>query len=217
MGFLKFLKRDKKAEVNELDLPPEPPFGDFDDKMSDFPELPEINAENVNNDFKLDYPQEQKPSTPVKEFAFPKFADRGADLPMFPEMEQMEEPIATSPLEKPAAQAPNAYQPTPKQNEKPEIQQPEAGYPRPGRLFHHEKKTLERPSRKEIYVRIDKFKATLDGISAIRNNLRMSEESLMRLENIKNSQDRSFDRVKSCLDDLQKRLIFIDETLFKGD
>ena len=49
-----------------------------------------------------------------------------------------------------------------------------------------------------------------------RNDLRKSEEALMKFENIKNAKDKSFDKVKSSLEDLQKKLIFIDKTLFKG-
>ena len=72
-------------------------------------------------------------------------------------------------------------------------------------------------ARKEVYVRVDRFKAVLDSISMIRSSARKSDESLIRLESIKNSKDRAFDRVKSSLADLQKKLIFIDKTLFKGD
>ena len=68
-----------------------------------------------------------------------------------------------------------------------------------------------------MYVRVDKFKAALQNIGIIRGNLRKSEEAVMKLENIKNAKDRSFDKVKSSLDDLQKKLIFVDKTLFKGE
>ena len=72
-------------------------------------------------------------------------------------------------------------------------------------------------TRREVYVRIDSFKAVLDNINMIRSSARKSDESVIRLEGIKNSKDRAFDRVKSSLADLQKKLIFIDKTLFKGD
>ena len=82
------------------------------------------------------------------------------------------------------------------------------------RLFAHEKR---REIPKTIYVRVDNFKATLGSINIVRSDLRKSEEALTKLENIKSSKDKSFDKIKSSLDDLQKKLIFIDKTLFKGD
>ena len=51
----------------------------------------------------------------------------------------------------------------------------------------------------------------------IRSDLRKSEEALLKLEQMKGAKDRSYDKFKASLDDLQKKLIFIDKTLFKGD
>ena len=48
-------------------------------------------------------------------------------------------------------------------------------------------------------------------------NLKKSEEALMKMESIKNAKDKSFDNVKSSLEDLQRKLIFVDKTLFKGE
>ena len=75
----------------------------------------------------------------------------------------------------------------------------------------------ERPNVKTIYIRIDNFKATLGSINIVRSDLRKSEEALNKLETLKSSKDRSFDKVKVSIDDLQKKLIFIDKTLFKGE
>ena len=51
----------------------------------------------------------------------------------------------------------------------------------------------------------------------MRSDLKKSEEVLNKLEGIKNSKDKSFDKMRASLDDLQKKLIFIDKTLFKGE
>ena len=73
------------------------------------------------------------------------------------------------------------------------------------------------PAARTIYVKVDKFKAALGCINIVRSDLRKSEEALAKLENIKQSKDKSFDIAKSYLDDLQKKIIFIDKTLFKGE
>ena len=51
----------------------------------------------------------------------------------------------------------------------------------------------------------------------VEQELKKSEELIMKLESIKNSKDKSFDKMKSSLEDLQHKLIFIDKTLFEGD
>ncbi len=217
MGFLKFLKREKRQDVNELDLPPEPPpLEGFEDKHDfDFPEI------KVPDDFdlsKFDVPDEDEKddSDYVPKMPEVKYKDI-RDFPEFPEM--MGEPKAPAEpeiLPRPLAASSPAAQPMQVAEQK-EMPRSEPQHMQRKRLFHHEKDTWEKPARREVYVRVDKFKAVLDGISMIRSSVRKSDEALMRLESIKSSKDRSFDKVRMSLEDLQKKLIFIDKTLFKGD
>src|SRR5437773_1236800 len=57
MGFFKFLKREKKGNIDELDLPPAPPpLEGFDDKDSDFgkgqmPDFPNFDDNMEGMDF----------------------------------------------------------------------------------------------------------------------------------------------------------------------
>ncbi len=221
MGFLKFLKREKKPDLNELDLPPEPPpLEGLEDKHGI--ELPEINADDfdmtkfdaADKDATKDLTDnsDYKPIMPeTKDYDMPDFSqfsgmEETPNAPAEPEMPSMRQPLAASaPSEQPM--------PAMLQKEMPESEPQHMQRPR--RLFRHER-TLERRARGEVYVRVDKFKAALDGISMIRTSFRDSDGALMRLENIKNSKDRSFDKVKISLEDLQKKLIFIDKTLFRG-
>ena len=227
MGFLKFLKREKKDALDELDLPPAPPqlegaepdfgaFG-FEEKLPELPEFPEfgkkISAPEEMPEF--DFPEEEKMQDMGK--------DEMPDFPSFPEMEEMPMPPIESvrapfAIPKPALSMTPAVadieQPA---EEEPEIKQ--GTYPKmAGRLFSHEKRALrEMPSAKTIYVSVDNFKATLGSINIVRSDLRKSEEALMKLESVKNAKDKSFDKLKSSLDDLQRKLIFVDKTLFKDE
>ena len=226
MGFLKFLKREKKLDVNELDLPPEPPpLEGFEDRHDfDFPEIKaaddfdmsKFDAADAGKADDSEYWQkmpEMKEDMPeMKGYDmpdFPKFPETGEAQEAFPEPEMQSMPLR--PLEAPA----RAVQPMPAAQQK-EMPESEPQHMQRRSLFHHERSS-DRPARKEVYVRVDKFKSVLDSISMIRSSVRKSDEVLMRLESMKNSKDRSFDRVKSSLEDLQKKLIFIDKTLFKGD
>jgi len=228
LGFLKFLKRGKteKEELDELDLPPAPPpldgiendFPDFDEKLPDLPEFPDFGE-------KISAPQE------MPKFDFPeedKMPDMGQksmpEFPSFPEMEETEEQAQPAPISLPPAQAQYQQQAPliPRQMPEPQASEEENeshDYQKmPMHLFAHERASLrQRPTAKMIYVRIDSFKAALGNINIVRSDLRKSDEALNKLEGIKSAKDKSLDKVKSSLDDLQKKLIFIDKTLFKGD
>ena len=223
VSFLKFLKRDKKQGLNALDMPPQPPkLEGFEDNMPDFPDLPDISAPE-HKDFKFDLPDDKMPDF-GKDFDF--------DVPREEKMPEI--PSFNAGMDFPAAKpaigqnqiAPQLQSFSPAADElRPEMSSQETPrmdltlqpqYERPRRIFHHEKKP-ERHIPKEVYVRADKYRTMLDGIATIRNSVRKSDEALLKLENIKNAKDRSFDRIKSSVEDLQKKLIFIDKTLFKGE
>src|SRR3989338_6326796 len=206
VGFLKFLKRGKKEEaLGELDMPPAPPpLEGFEE--SSLPELPEFPEEDISA--KKGEMPEPKFEFPEKE-GLPELQEPFYGLE-FPEMEEKSVPI-------PPVRAPPVAEPQiqPMPGEEPE---PEISTKTEGKLFAHAGESAgEMQSARTIYVKVDRFKATLGSINIIRSDLRKSEEALMKLENIKNAKDRAFDKFKASLEDLQKKLIFVDKTLFKGD
>lgn len=210
MGFLKFLKREKKGDFDELDLPPAPPSledQDFAHGLDEGMELPEI----------PEFPEE-KISAPEPKFGFENEMPSG--LPPEPEMEDLKPIGGAAPI--PPISMPSAPEPV-QPNEVPAREEPRFtpldAYPKMEKgLFAQERKLLhQRPDAKTVYVKIGKFKAALGSINVVRSDLRKSEEALMKLESIKNSKDRAFDKARNSLDDLQKKLIFIDKTLFKED
>ena len=223
MGFLKFLKREKKDTLDELDLPPAPPsLEGFEDNMPEIPDFPDFSDEKISApkegmaDF--NFPEEKQNAPEIKEDSM--------DFPSFPEME--EEPMPPIQPLKPSFSIPQSIpEPEPEQESADEEQpaeeehdiEPQETYPKAaGRLFSHEKRALrERPTAKTIYVSVDNFKATLGSISMIRGNLKKSEEGLIKMESIKNAKDKSFDKMKISLEDLQRKLIFVDKTLFKDE
>lgn len=224
MGFFKFLKREKKRdEFSELDLPPAPPplegfegapadfgadFAGFDDKLPELPDIPDLGEEDFSD----------------KESA--QAIDKEANIPDFPIYPDLGERSASiQPVSAPSGVPQPPTTPLPAPESEPAAQTiqspptPEDIFPRiEKRLFSHERRVLrEMPRGKTIYVKVDRFKATLGDINKVRSNLRKSEEALSKLENIKHLKDKSFDKVRASLDDLQKKLIFVDKTLFKGE
>ena len=213
MGFFKFLKRDKKRELEELDLPPEPPsVEELGEGMPELPEFPDFQE-------KISAPKEMPSEMPNFDFAgqkgpsqeeFPSFPELEKEIPQMPEDIRLPAQDITMPESVPAA----------KENAQETKQvMPADAYPKiERRLFTHERKaSRERPSGKTMYIRVDRFKATLGSINTVKSDLRKSEETATKLESINSAKGRSADRAKTQLEDLQGKLIFIDKTLFKGE
>lgn len=225
MGFLKFLKRGKKESLDELDLPPAPPpLEGFEENLPELPDFEEkISApeHEMGQEMKFDFPENVpdlgKEDFPDMNFPEEKIAE-SSETPEFPDFPEFEEKPPIPLVRAPMPQAPQTAVPAaPKPQQEPEEKKPDFApeFPRMGgKLFAHEKR---REIPRTIYVRVDNFKATLGSINLVRSDLRESEEALTKLENIKSSKDKSFDKIKSSLEDLQKKLIFVDKTLFKGD
>ena len=222
MSFLKFLKREKKKEdFDELDLPPAPPpLGGFDENI-EMPDFPDFDKEKIS-----------VTENELSKFDFSEIDDKMPDLgkeglqdfPDFPEMEEKQMPITpiraipTIPEESTSTQISQPQQQITQEIKEESVTPSDFYSKRERRLFSPEKRTIrERHDVKTVYVKVDNFKATLGSINILRNDLKKSEELLMKLESIKNSKDKSFDKMKSSLEDLQHKLIFIDKTLFKGE
>lgn len=221
MGFLKFLKREKKEDgLGEIDLPPAPPsLEGFDESIPDFPDFDEGKISADDTFQKLDFPDIEEGFHDVGK------EDVMQDFPVFPKIDKspiisilpVRPPQAIQELEpeiKPVVSMPQPLRP----ELLPAEQEAFTDKKQTAKILEHDKKALRQSLNvKEVYVRIDKFKSALGSINIIRNDLKSSEETLVKLENIKNAKDRSVDKVRSLMDDLQKKLIFVDKTLFEGE
>ena len=66
-----------------------------------------------------------------------------------------------------------------------------------------------------IYIRADKFGDIITGTSAIKNSLKLASQAVVKLNEIDIRRDRALEKWKNVMIDLQKKLIFMDKTLFK--
>lgn len=71
------------------------------------------------------------------------------------------------------------------------------------------------PSTGPIFVDVESFKTMLGDIETIRNNIKTSNDILQHLNEIKNSKDSELERWKSSLEDIQKKLNYVDKIVFK--
>lgn len=228
MGFLKFLKKEKKQDFDDLDLPPAPPpLEGFEENLPEPPEMPDFDekssAPEYKDDFKFDMPDKEEPMPELEDMDLDKEIGMDKDL----DMGNFEKEMAMPEMEEPEEQQPQMQQAnipaaqtisSPPMDDHDVDEQPAAQnyYPKRG-LFAHRAPVRQRPTARTVYVRVEDFKAMLGTINIIRSDLRKSDEALMKLESIKSSKDKSFDRIKLHLDDLQKKLIFVDKTLFEEE
>jgi len=243
LGFLKFLKRDKGKEpdlnlenMGDLDVPPVPPdsekgvLGDFKEKLPEFPELPEIGKEPFPPMKEkpipgLDFP----PQEPLPGLGLPKEKSVSEfELPTFPspKIEEgvgvLEEAPKIPPLGKPLFGMPK---PRPFGVQKPKVEMPEVPrlkpeirpYERLERAAVREERSVLRHEKAEgpIYIRAERFRGILTGTMTIKNSLKTASQSIVKLNEIDINRDKVFEKWHNVLMDLQKKLIFIDKTLFE--
>ena len=219
VGFLKFLKRSKKDKLDmhlgeDLDMPPPPPAV----LNKPLPSMP-----------KHELPPMPKPpgKEPLDE-KMPTFPDLGEiKEPKPPHIEDMSKPPEFPDFKevKPASQL---FRPKPAPEMMPghEIKAPKPIHEKSqfqksleSTAVREQKKILDHegaPS-KPIYVKIDSFKDIKRSIGIIKNDLRNVDEVLLKLQDKKTQKDNEFNKWRNNIEEIQKKLIFVDKTLLKGD
>jgi hypothetical protein len=69
---------------------------------------------------------------------------------------------------------------------------------------------------KPLYVRTDEYRKMLDNFIDIKNLCTALDETVFRLENLKKNQDNELADYKSTSEDIQRKLLYIDKTIFEG-
>lgn len=67
-----------------------------------------------------------------------------------------------------------------------------------------------------IYMEIDIYRDILDEINSIKDSIRAADNALQRLSEIKDSREKELGRWHARIEDIQKKLSFIDRSLFEG-
>jgi len=212
MGFLKFLKKSKEDRLDlpfdqDLDIPPPPPAGDM--KLPEMPKMPEFD----DSDFKLEDIKSDLPS----------IMDEMPKLKPFEDKEGAPETYGYGSQKAMPEQKPRLFEPRQKMPEP--MPSPESKRPSMSPMERLERGAVmeerhvlrrDKGSLKPIFVRVDKFKDIRRSVSVIRNDLKEAEEGIERIEGRRNSMERELVKFEKGLDDMQKKMIFVDKTLFKG-
>jgi hypothetical protein len=224
--------------------PSPPEFGEEDlggtgkglPKLPELPELPESDESFSEREEPL--PESKLPEKPSQELNIPK-----ANIPKFPEPVEKQgfpkylEP--TVPKLKEGADVPVPPPPMPAfggeprplfGKQKPKVDLPQAqsvaeiskSRPETGSYEKFERDAVReeravlrhKEAKGPIFIRVERFRDILTGTKTIKNNLKIADQTIVKLNEIDEDRDKVFDKWHNVMTDLQKKLIFIDKTLF---
>ncbi|MBW2975918.1 hypothetical protein KY347_00570 [Candidatus Woesearchaeota archaeon] len=228
MGFLKFLKRDKGREpdfeLGDLDMPPPPPDFDKEDfgGRAEFPNAPKMP--------KAEEPFSEAEEKPFMGGKFPE-EEYGAGLktgpmPAFPKLKGDIQVKAPGPIPrlKPmfSAQPKPVFERIPLEEElkleAPKVEIPEIKLYREDKPGFKEERVV--PKRKEtggpIFIRVDNFRDIITKINTMKNDSKIAVHSIEKLNEANLNMEKIFESWHGVMNDLQKKLVFMDNTLFKG-
>lgn len=98
----------------------------------------------------------------------------------------------------------------------PEIPQPkEIEVKEEAPLMKMEKPEIPRHEKGPIFVEVNDFKKMLEEVTHIKNELKSGDTSAEKTLDIKNEQDRKFTKFKSIVEDLERKILYVDKTLFE--
>jgi hypothetical protein len=68
---------------------------------------------------------------------------------------------------------------------------------------------------KNVFVKIDEYNDILDIIALINEKVKEARTILGKINDLKNQEDSELDTWKNSLDDVERKLKYIDQTLFE--
>lgn len=72
----------------------------------------------------------------------------------------------------------------------------------------------KRPEVKPVFVRVGAFKDVMDEIMLVNNIIKESEDTIIRVAEFKEDEDKEFKKWENQLKDIQQKLIYADQALF---
>jgi len=200
MGFLRFLGKAKDAKkADDLDVPPAPPssldFSDFDKEFS--APLPGDDMSSQLGSYPDMPPIPEEPEKGQNQFKedFPGFPPQES-APRFDDSMFNDGPAPPEPSRLPSFLSKG-----------PAPSQPQAASSSDPRPEHHSMKG-------SVYVSVDGYRQMMRDITVIRSDLRKASLGLTSMLGTIAQREKDYARYKNHLNDIQKKLVFADKTLF---
>jgi hypothetical protein len=93
---------------------------------------------------------------------------------------------------------------------------PKIQIPRPQELSRERILNAIGIEKEPIFVRVDDYREILEGMTRIRNNLKEATDLVLRLNELKNEEDKEFDKWRLELEDVQRKLMYVDKIIFES-
>ena len=179
--------KKKKAAEEDLDLPPMPPDGFDNSQMAEeMPSPPPLDDD-------LDLPPlddaEMNPPTPIRDDI-----ETSQELLELPSLSEDE--LELPPLEEPQPMQMPKRQAMQQRQEMPKIQ--------------------ERYLNQPIFLRVEKFKDVIHDINNVKAAFKDAESGIELVAGTEEKISKELQRWRNSLDDMEKKLMFIDKVLFKS-
>jgi len=193
MAFLGIGKKKMKS-LPPLGMPPMPPAELTKQRFPEMPSFPELPPLPEMPTFE-DKPKNAQTLKPVMEIGQSPTKEP-EDMPMddFPNMPELP-PI---PEYEPEQENTNATEYT-KLEEMPP--------------FEEEKKEYSRI--KPLFIKSTDYKAILSGINTVKNRIRETERIMEEIDNIKKEKAKQFEEWRNLLEDIQRKLVYVDKQVFE--
>ncbi|MFH0875580.1 MAG: hypothetical protein V1859_06585 [archaeon] len=88
--------------------------------------------------------------------------------------------------------------------------------PRISDVEHDYKYSRHEKLTKPLFVRTDDYKQILNNFIDIKDVLSESEETIYRMENLKKNSDVEYVEFKKAIEEIQRKLIYVDKTIFEN-
>jgi len=194
-----FLKKKKEPK---MDLPPPPPA-----QQLEFPEIPEEEIPSVKGD------------------EVPELAEQPIEAPPIPE--EIPQPIKEMPIPEEEIVAPPLPAEIPEKEEliaempqAPEHIVPVRGAERKGEVVFDKTISEEKPSLepgRPLFVSMQDYAEILEGISTTKQSLEDAEGIVVQLNDLKNAQEKIFEDWKNQLEDVERKLTYMDQLIVHGE
>ena len=221
MGIFDVFKRKAEAPLGDialekdLGLPPPPPpappskpvskelpsFPKFTAKEDKTPRLPPLSPENMPAKKEIRVPRPPRIGSISKQLRLEKEHPNISpyELEPKPKVERFEAPKQ-------------------RLEEKPILKRVVVEQPHYKKVVSEVRRELHRPEsfvKKPIFVNVEDYRTLLGNISEVRKSLSGLKVSITKIENLKSKEDTEYKKWQRILDDMKKKFLFVDESLFK--
>lgn len=79
------------------------------------------------------------------------------------------------------------------------------------------KRLVSPESIKPMFISVEDYQEILNSINVIKDALRDTEESMNRLNELKNTQEKILEDWRGHLEDAERKITYVDQTIFRGE